>query len=154
VTTDTPALLLHLLFRFLHIAPVVLFLGAVFYARQVLVPVLNVMPESVRMASAAGAQLRFRALLWMLLILIVGSGLYNFLSYSGPKHTTTYHIWFGIKMLLVLHVLATAILWGTSPYGEVSVSGKGSHRLASMVVSGLTIVAISAYLRSLTMRGL
>lgn len=154
MTVDTPVLLLHLLSRFVHIGSVVLFLGSVFYARQVLVPVLNVIPENIRMTSAAGAQLRFRAVLWTLLVLIVGSGLYNFLSYDGPKHTQTYQIWFGIKMLLVLHILATAILWGTSPYGDVSVGGKNSRRLASMVASGIIVIAISAYLRSLSMRGL
>jgi uncharacterized membrane protein len=154
VTTDTPALLIHLLFRFLHIASVIVFLGGVFYARQVLVPVLNVLPEDVRMPSAAGAQFRFRAILWTLLVLIVGSGLYNFFTYSGPKHTQAYQAWFGIKMLLVAHILATAILWGTSPYGDVTVAGKSKHRLGSMLISGLLVVAISAYLRSLTLRGL
>lgn len=154
MTTDTPALLIHLLFRFLHIASVILFLGGVFYARQVLVPVLNVLPEDIRMPSAAGAQFRFRVVLWILLVLIVGSGLYNFLTYSGPKHTETYQIWFGIKMLFVAHILASAILWGTSPYGDVVVGGKSKHRLASMLISGLIVVAISAYLRSLSLRGL
>lgn len=139
---------LHVLFRFLHIASVILFLGGLFYARQVLVPVLNALPEDARMSSAAGAQLRFRTILWTLLILIVGSGLYNFF---GAKHSPTYHMWFGIKMLLVAHILATAILWGTSPYGDVSVGGKGKHRLTSMAISGLLVVAISAYLRSLTL---
>ena len=147
-----PDLFVHLISRFVHITSVILFLGGVFYARQVLVPVLNVLPEDTRMSSAAGAQLRFRTVLWTLLILIVGSGLYNLL--AGPKHTPTYHMWFGIKMLLVAHILATAILWGTSPYGDVTVAGKSKHRLASMTVSGLIVVAISAYLRSLTQRGL
>lgn len=154
MTTDTPALIVHLIFRFLHIASVILFLGSVFYARQVLVPVLNVIPDSIRMPSGAGAQFRFRAILWILLAIIVLSGLYNFLTYSGPKHTTAYQIWFGIKMLLVAHILASAILWGTSPYGDVAVAGKGKHRLASITISGLIVVAISAYLRSLTVRGL
>lgn len=128
-----------------------LFLGAVFYARQVLVPVLNALPENVRMPSAAGAQMRFRSILWVLLALIVGSGIYNFL--TGPKHTATYQIYFGVKMLLVLHILASAILWGTSPYGDVAVGGKSKRRLVSMLISGVLVVAISAYLRSLTQRG-
>ena len=154
MTTDTPALILHLFFRFLHIASVILFLGGVFYSRQVLVPVLNVLPDSIRMPAAAGAQFRFRTVLWILLAVIVGSGLYNFFTYSGPKHSAAYQIWFGIKMLLVAHILASAILWGTSPYGDVAVSGKGKHRLTSIAISGLIVVAISAYMRSLTQRGL
>lgn len=150
----TPDAFLHLLFRFIHIASVVLFLGGVFYARQVLVPMLNSLAEDLRLAAATAAQRRYRTTLYVLLILIVGSGLYNFLSYSGPKHGETYHIWFGIKMLFVAHILASAILWATSPYGDVTVAGKSKRRLASIAVSGIIVVFISAYLRSLSQRGL
>ena len=132
----------------------IVFLGGVFYARQVLVPVLDTLPEDVRMQSAAGAQIRYRTTLYVLLILIVISGLYNFLTYPGPKHGQAYQMWFGIKMLLVAHIAATAILWGTSPYGDVTIAGKSKRRLASMAISGLMVVLISAYLRSLTLSGL
>ena len=131
-----------------------MFLGGVIYARQVLVPVLNTLPEDVRMQSAAGTQMRYRSTLFVLLTLIVVSGLYNFLSYAGPKHGQAYQIWFGIKMLLVAHILATAILWATSPYGDVTVAGKSKRRLISLAISGLIVVLISAYLRSLTLSGL
>jgi uncharacterized membrane protein len=149
---DRADIFLHWIFRFIHVGTAVLFIGGVFYARQVLVPVLDVLPEDARMSSAAGAQLRFRSVLWTLLALIVGSGLYNF--FTGPKHTAAYHAWFGIKMLLVAHILATAILWGTSPYGDVAVGGRAKHRLTSMTISGILVIAISAYLRSLSQRGL
>jgi uncharacterized membrane protein len=142
---------LHWLFRFIHIGSVVLLLGGIFYARQVLVPVLNALPDTTRLSSSAGAQVRFRTVLWTLLVLIVGSGIFNLL--AGPSHTPLYHAWFGIKMLLVAHILASAILWGTSPYGDVSVSGKGKRRLTSMIISGIAVVAISAYLRALTQQG-
>ena len=147
-------LILHILFRYLHIAAVILFLGGVVYARQVLSPVLNVLPEDLRMQAAAGAQLRYRATLYTLLGVIVISGLYNFLAYQGPKHTQAYHIWFGIKILLVLHILTSAILWATSPYGDVAVAGKSKRRLTSIAISALIVVLISAYLRSLSQRGL
>ncbi len=150
----TPDFLLHLLFRFIHISSVILFLGGVFYARQVLVPVLNTLPEDVRMQSAAGSQIRYRTILYVLLVLIVVSGLYNFLSYAGPKHGQAYQIWFGIKMLLVAHILAASVLWATSPYGDVSVAGKSKRRLLGITISGLLAVLISAYLRSLTLSGL
>jgi len=150
----TPDFFLHLLSRFIHIASVIVFLGGVVYARQVLVPVLNTLPEDVRMQSAAGTQIRYRNTLFVLLILIVVSGLYNFLSYAGPKHGQAYQIWFGIKMLFVAHILASAILWATSPYGDVTVAGKGKRRLFSMALSGLIVVLISDYLRSLTLSGL
>ena len=150
----TPDLFVHLLFRFVHISSVILFLGGVFYARQVLVPAFNLLPDELRKQSAVAAQVRWRTTLFLLLILIVGSGLYNFFSYTGPKHTTAYEIWFGIKMLLVAHVLASAILMGTSRYGDVTVDGKSKQRIISIAISGFIIVLISAYLRSLTLRGL
>ncbi|MFL6416684.1 MAG: hypothetical protein ACJ74Y_13560 [Bryobacteraceae bacterium] len=150
----SPDLILHLLSRFVHISSAILLLGGAFYARQVLVPVMSFLPSGQVEAVALTSQSRFRTTLWSLLVLIVLSGLYNFTTYSGPKHTSTYQMWFGIKMLLVLHVLATAVLWGTTPYsGEASI-GKSNRRLRGMVISGFLIVLISAYLRSLSQRGL
>ena len=148
----TPDDVLHVITRFLHVGSVVLFLGGIFYARQVLVPVLNALPEDLRMQSAAASQMRFRGTLWALLILIIVSGLYNFL--AGPLHTKSYHVWFGIKMLLVLHILASSILWSTSPYGDVTIAGTSKRRLLSITMSGVLVVLISAYLRSLSQRGL
>jgi hypothetical protein len=144
----------HLIFRFVHIACVILFLGGVVYARQVLVPTLNLLAEDARRESAVAAQAFFRNTLFTLLTLIVISGLYNFLAYQGPKHSTTYQMWFGIKMLAVAHLLATAILWGTSPFGDVRVGGKNKQRTISMAITGLVVVLISSYLRSLSQRGL
>jgi len=122
------------------------------YARLVLVPTLNSIPEDLRLPAASRAQIGYRGTLFALLILIVGSGLYNFL--TGPKHGEDYQIWFGVKMLLAAHFIATAILWATSPYGDVSVARKSKHRLISASISGLAIVLVAAYLKSLTQRGL
>lgn len=122
------------------------------YARLVLVPTLNSLPEDLRLPAASRAQIGFRGVLYGLLVLIVGSGLYNLL--TGPKHSEGYQIWFGVKMLLAAHFIATAILWSTSPYGDVSVARKSKHRLISASISGLAIVLVAAYLKSLTQRGL
>ncbi len=147
-------LIIHLLFRFIHIGSVIMLLGGVFYARQVLVPAFNLLPSELRMQSAVAAQARWRTTLFLLLILIVGSGLYNFFAYTGPKHTATYQMWFGIKILLVAHICATAILSATSNYGDVAVEGKGKHRLVSVTIAGFVVVLISSYLRSLSLRGM
>ncbi len=148
----TASLLIHIVVRFIHIFSVILFLGGVIYARQVLVPALNSLPEDLRGNVASLSQSLFRRTLFLLLTLIVASGLYNF--FTGPKHGQTYQIWFGIKVLLVAHIVSAAILWATSPYGDVSVGGNRKRRLLSIAISGLIVVAISAYLRSLTLRGL
>jgi uncharacterized membrane protein len=148
----TPDLVYHLLFRFIHISSAIALLGGIVYARQVLVPTLNALPEDVRLEAAGRAQRKYRSTLFSLLVLIVGSGFYNLL--GGPKHTYAYQMWFGIKMLLVAHIFSAAILWATSPYGDVRVAGKSKHRLVSVAISGLIVVLISAYLRSLTQQGL
>ena len=148
----TPDFFYHLLFRFIHISSVIALLGGIVYARQVLVPTLNSLPEDIRLDASSRAQKRYRNTLFTLLVLIVGSGFYNLL--GGPKHSYAYQIWFGVKMLLVAHIISASILWITSPYGDVTVAGKSKHRLVSIVIAGLIVVFISAYLRSLTQRGL
>ncbi len=142
----------HVLFRFIHVGSVILLLGGMVYARLVLVPTLNSLPEDLRLPAASRAQISFRGILYGLLVLIVGSGIYNLV--TGPKHGEDYQIWFGVKMLLAAHFIATAILWSTSPYGDVSVNRKSKHRLISASISGLAIVLVAAYLKSLTQRGL
>jgi uncharacterized membrane protein len=148
----TPDLFYHVIFRFIHIGSVIALLGGIVYARQILVPTLNALPEEVRLEAATRAQRKYRSTLFTLLVLIVGSGFYNLL--GGPKHTYSYQMWFGIKILLVAHIFSAAILWVTSPYGDVRVAGKSKHRLVSIAISGLIVVIISAYLRSLTQQGL
>ncbi len=150
----TADILFHLLARFLHVGSVVILLGGIFYARQILVPTLNRLPEPERLTTSAFSHAQFRGILLTLLAVTVLSGFYNFYSYSGPKHSSTYQMWFGIKMLLVLHVLATAILWSTSKQSDVLVGSRSNRRLFSLIVSGFVIVFISAYLRSLSQRGL
>ena len=145
----TSEFLLPVVMRFIHIGSVILFLGGTVYARQVLAPLLASLPEATRGSSANAARTRYRGTLFTLLGLILLSGLYNLLV-AAPKHTTTWQIWFGIKMLLVLHVFATAILWATSPYN----AAKSDRRLLGIAISGLLIVFISAYLRWLSQHGL
>ncbi len=100
------------------------------------------------MQAAAGAQLRYRTTLFSLVGLSLLSGVYNFLQ---TEHSRQYEIAIGIKFLAVLHIYATVILWATSPYGDVDMAGKGKHRLMSITISGIIVVLISAYLRSLSL---
>lgn len=141
----------HILMRFIHIASIVTLVGAFLYARRVLTPVLNELPETSRAAAASGAQAKFKQTVFILLVLIIGSGTYNLI--AAGHHSATWQTWFGIKMLLVLHILAVSILWALSPYGDVAVAGKGKRRLVSLCISGLVVILISNYLRWLTMHG-
>ena len=114
---------LPLAMRWLHIASVVILLGGVFYARFV---------EGVMSA-------RFKPWGYAAIGGILISGTYNFLSKSTfPPH---YHAWFGIKVLLALHV-----------FGIVAMYNPERHRmkprlLTGVAISGALILACSAYLR-------
>ncbi len=109
---------LHIAMRWLHIASVIVLLGGIFYSWFV-----------------GGMELRFKPMVYTAIGGILASGIYNFLSKTSfPEH---YHMWFGIKVLLALDVMAAAALYR-----------KGKERaLARAVIFGGAIVAISAYLR-------
>ena len=109
--------------RWLHIASGIVLLGGIFYARVVVGEM------------AAG----FKPWIYAAIGGILASGLYNFLSKSSTS--TNYKVWLGIKVLLALHIFASAILYR----GPEAVKKKRS--LTVMVIFGALIVAISSYLR-------
>lgn len=114
--------LLPVAMRWLHIASVVVLLGGVFYARF----------------AVGDLQQGFRPLAYGAIGGILISGTYNFLSKAAyPPH---YHMWFGIKILLVLHIFAATILY----------RGK-TRTLTGIVISGAIVIAISGWLRWLSL---
>jgi hypothetical protein len=114
---------LPLLMRWLHITSVIVLLGSVFYARFV----------------AGELAAHFKPIGYTAIGAILVSGLYNFL--SKPAYPPHYHMWFGIKVLLALHVFAAVILYRKERL----------RALTGVVISGAAIVAISAYLRWLSL---
>jgi hypothetical protein len=114
--------LLHVGMRWLHLVSIVVLLGGVFYARFAVGDLAKGF-KPVAYAAIGG---------------ILISGTYNFLSkQSFPPH---YHMWFGIKMLLVLHIFAATILY----------RGK-ARTLTGIVISGAIVIAISGWLRWLSL---
>jgi hypothetical protein len=107
--------------RWLHLTSVIVLLGGIFYARVVVGDL------------ARG----FKPVAYAAIGTILVSGIYNFLS-KGPV-SSNYQMWFGIKMLLALHVFAVTIVY------------KGKTRLltGAMITGGL-IVGIAGYLRWIT----
>jgi hypothetical protein len=107
---------LHIAMRWVHIASVIVLLGGVFYSWFV-----------------GEMDLRFKPVVYTAIGGILVSGTYNFLSKTAyPDH---YHMWFGIKALLALDVMAAAVLY------------KKGKSLMRPVIFGAAIVAISGYLR-------
>ncbi|HLG98149.1 MAG TPA: hypothetical protein VKX49_17670 [Bryobacteraceae bacterium] len=127
--------------RWIHIASVVTLLGGFIYARYALAPTLATLPEPEQKTLGLRVIANFRPLMYTVLVTILGSGLYNYL--TKPSYPPHYHMIIGIKFLFVLHIFAVSILYSL-PGAE---QAKRNRWLTGMVVSGLIIIAISGYLR-------
>lgn len=113
--------LLPVFLRWLHIASMAVLLGGVFYA----------------VAIAGDLAPGFKRVAYTAIGGILLSGIVNFLRRSSfPPH---YHAWFGIKILLALHIFAAILMY------------RGKRRaLTGVLVSGSLVLVISAYLRFLS----
>lgn len=110
--------------RWLHLTSVIVLLGGIFYARFA---VGDMAPG-------------FKPLAYGAIGGILVSGIYIFMS-KGPV-PSDYQMWFGIKMLLALHVFAVTILY-KAPNGK-------TRLLTGATITGGLIVAIAGYLRWIT----
>ena len=130
---------LNVIMRWLHISSVVTLIGGVLFGRLVVWPGLRFLAKDAREPLESAVSERFRPLALAAIGGLLVSGLYNIL--SNPGHTPHYHMLLGLKMLLVLHVFAVSILV-TQPRNE-----RRGRMMTGTLISGLIIIAISAYLR-------
>lgn len=114
---------LGVLSRALHIASVVVLIGGIFYARFF-----------------AGFSERFRNWIYAAILVLTGTGLYNLL--TKASYPPGYHAWFGIKMLLVLHIFAASLVACLREDGA-----RRARLMTGIVVSASAVVVISAWLR-------
>jgi len=114
--------------RWLHIVSVVILIGAYFYTYTT----KTVFPAS------------FRSTLWGVMVTLLVSGLYQFL--SKPSYPKGYHMWFGIKFLLVMHIFAVTVLLNVG----TTDAAKFQRRATMAVVSGFLAIAVANYLRWLS----
>src|SRR5438477_10961817 len=132
---------LNVLMRWLHITSVAVLVGGIFYARFVIVPAVSTLPAQDRDTLGAAIAARYRSLLYLAMLFLTGTGVYNMVMNLGRG--PVYQALLGIKLLLVLHVFAVAFL---------IVKPKNPRRtrmMTGVVISGLTIIALSAVLRQL-----
>ena len=127
------------LMRWLHLSSMATLIGGILYGRLVMTPAIGSLAPEAGETLAGKAAGAYRPLVLAAICGLIVSGVYNILTNAG--HSVTYHILLGVKLMLVLHVFAVALLI-TAPHNP--------HRARMMtgtVVSGLIILAISAYLR-------
>ncbi len=136
---------LGVLSRWLHITSAVLLIGGAIYARTVAVPALRALAAEDRLRARAVLVVRFRSIVYAAIAGLLVSGTYSLLTHPG--HTRLYHIWFGVKMLLAAHIFAAATLAVRTPEEKSDDPSRGARRLSGVVISGLLVLLIAAYLR-------
>jgi uncharacterized membrane protein len=137
---------LAVLMRWIHITSVVTLIGGFIFARFALAPALATIAEPERGTLGKKVVGNLRPLFYTVLVTVIGSGLYNYL--TKPSYPPMYHMWIGIKLLFALHIFAVTVLYTIPDAEEV----KRNRWLTGMIVSGLIIIAISAYLRWLSLK--
>lgn len=139
-----------ILARWLHIAAAATAVGGFVYARFVVFPSLQLLPDDVRaMLSAQFSQrLKPLALTAILALFLTGSyNLYRILDRGIVD--ASYHMVFGIKFLLAFHVFAMLFILSTPPSGDPARDARRPRLMLGAVISGLVVFALSAYLRTL-----
>jgi len=134
-----------ILMRWAHIASAAVLIGGLVYARFVVAPVLQESSPEERGEALEGLGNRFRPLVYAAIAGLMVSGLYNFLTHPG--HTPYYHAWFGVKVLLALHVFAAAALAVRSSRAPNEEEARRLRRMTGAILTGMLAVLIGAYLR-------
>jgi uncharacterized membrane protein len=114
-------------------------LGGMIFWRLALARATDDMSMAARGPLFERAAAAFRPLVWASIAGLVISGVFNYL--LAPGHTKLYHMLFGIKLLLALHVFAVSVLI-VRPNNP-----RRTRQATGVMISGLIILAISAWLR-------
>jgi cytochrome bd-type quinol oxidase subunit 2 len=130
---------LFIVMRWLHFSSIATLIGGIIFARLVMTRAAAGLPAETRGALAEKAAAAFRPLVAASIAGLVLSGVYNIL--SNPGHSVQYHMFLGIKLLLVMHVFAVSWLI-VQPNNQ-----RRGRMMTGALISGLIIIAISAYLR-------
>jgi len=125
--------------RWVHISSMATLLGGMLYWRLVLAPASEAMSPETREALGDKAASLFSPIVFASIAGLLISGIFKYL--TSPGHQPVYHMIFGIKMLLALHVFAVAILIARPG------NPRRTRMLTGTVISGLLIVFLSAWLR-------
>ncbi|HWQ56231.1 MAG TPA: hypothetical protein VN442_21265 [Bryobacteraceae bacterium] len=127
------------LMRWLHIASAAFLVGGMLYGGVVMFGAAAALPTESRLDLARRAAQRFGPPAMAAIAALLISGTYTILSFPG--HSPRYHMLLGIKILLALHIFAVAVLVGTNR------TKRPGRAMTGAAITGLVIIAISAYLR-------
>jgi uncharacterized membrane protein len=130
---------IYVIMRWMHISSVATLIGGMIFGRFVMTEAAGGLSPEARDSFLDRAATLYRPLVFAAMAGLLISGSYQIL--TVPGHRPLYHMLLGIKLLLVMHVFAVAILIGR-PHNK-----RRARMMAGAAFSGLAIIAISAYLR-------
>jgi uncharacterized membrane protein len=131
--------ILAVVMRWLHISSMATLIGGALFAKFVANHATGLVNVKDKDALWEDMAVHFKPVVYAAIAALTVSGIYNILAHPG--HSVVYHVLLGVKLLLVLHVFAVMLL---------AVQPNNNRRVRMMTgagISGLVIIAISAYLR-------
>lgn len=138
ITTMDIMNVLNIAMRWTHIASMTVLLGGLLF--------LWIGFGEGDAAASDRAAKGYRSLFLAAMLGVLLSGIYNYIRIvSGTALPPAYHAVFGIKFLVVLHVLAAGFLAMKTP------NPSRRRQAAGAAISGMVILLLSAVLRSLRM---
>ena len=137
-----PILLISL--RVLHILSAITILGGAICWRFALIPASLPLATDTREKLRNAIAAAWRPFMLSAIAALLISGFYNFIRKVSMGVPKGYHMVFGIKFLLALHVIAVGFII-TNP-----ANSKRERQLTGIIASGVVIVILSAILRYLT----
>ena len=140
---------LDILSRWIHIAAAAFVVGGFVYARFVVLPAVGELNGEERSAMLGRLAARLKNLGLIAIVLLLVSGSYNFYKVVQGGVDAAYHMAFGIKFLLALHIFAMLFILGTPPSGDAKRDAKRPRLLFGGMISGLIVLLLGAYLRTL-----
>jgi uncharacterized membrane protein len=135
--------------RVLHIAATCTSLGGLFYARMVLLPSLQVLPEAERGVFLAQVIRRFAYIKWTGVTVVAVTGVVQWLhTYPQVSHQKLYVFYFMIKMMGAIGLFSITFLLALPADALRGMQAKRAFWSAVNVVCGLTILFGAALMRT------
>ncbi len=132
--------------QWLHLLAAVVGVGGTILFRIVLLPSLSSLPSEQRAALIARLAPRFRLAIWLAIVVLVFSGVFNLLESTHLAEPAYRHV-LEVKIVLALALFSIALL-ATLPLPSLSrIQQRRPALLATNVILGIIIILLSAYLR-------
>ena len=139
-----------LLSRWLHLFGAIFLMGGAFYMRAVLMPsAAETLDDATHQKLRASLMGRWRKWIMILAIVLIFTGLYNFLAVTRFEHDgqPAYHMLFGIKFLLAIAVFGLASMLAGRKSISVKLQQNAKLWLGITLALGAAIVMIAGYMK-------